>query len=44
MKVQMVSVRQIVLPARTESSLPSTAVICLLHFFEVRVKTLPLSL
>ena len=44
MKVQMLSVRQIILPARTESSLPSTAVFGLLCFFEVTVKTVSPSL
>lgn len=42
-KVQMVSVRQVLLPATAESSLPSTAVIGLLPLFGVRVKTLPSS-
>ena len=43
MKVQMASVRQILLPAKTESSLPSTAVIGLLPLFAVQIETLPQS-
>jgi hypothetical protein len=42
MEVQMVSFRQILLPAATESSLISTAVIGLFQLLQSWVKKLPL--